>query len=436
MPKPTETPPTDDPKFAVPAGPKGPGPAETGRPAPSRKNGAKALVKAFLVFAVLGALIFGWWHLFRRGTVSTDDAYVQGNIVRVAPLAGGTVVEILADNTQRVKKGDTLIRLDATDAALSLETAKNGLRSACLNLKSLDATKNKLAANVKALESELFLARNDRERGIILAAKNSISAAEMERHEAALEIAGARLAAAKEELASTLSLLGPGPPDAHPSILLAAAAMEEAWLNLARSEIKSPVSGKVAKRTAQLGSRVNSSAPVLMVAADDELWVDANFKESQLRRIKPGMPARVTVDMLGKKTVIRGVVEGLGAGTGSVFSLLPPENATGNWIKVVQRVPVRITLDADDLGDAPLILGLSCRVEIRTDGTTAANVKRRERWNFKTEVLTEDVSGVRALAKEELEACLGTPDGFAGLAETAKTASPSAISGTAGKKFP
>jgi membrane fusion protein (multidrug efflux system) len=299
--------------------------------------------------------------------------------VRVSPLVSGTVVETAADATDLVREGEVLLRLDTADARLALDSAWENLYAQTLNVRSLVSEKARLAANLRSAETALALARSDYERRLKLSPGTSVTKEELERYRLQAELAEAALAAAAAASDSNSSLLGPGPPSEHPSIRLAAASVERAWLALERCEIRSPVTGTVARRAAQLGAQASPQQPVLIIVEEGRVWVDANFKESQLARIRPGMPAKVTADMLGGKVVYPGVVEGVGAGTGSVFSLLPPENATGNWIKVVQRVPVRITLDERALAENPLLLGLSCRVEVDLVGGSGPSPPRRGR---------------------------------------------------------
>jgi membrane fusion protein (multidrug efflux system) len=322
----------------------------------------------------------------------------------------GTVIEILADGTQRVGEGEVLARLDKAEYELALNSSLDALKSACLNLKSLKDTREKLVAAIEAREKELALARSDYQRRLKLKKGSSVTAEERERYRIQAEVAEANLEVSKKELLATESLLGKGPLAEHPSVTKAASDAEAAWLKLKRTDILSPVAGKVARRSAQLGAQVSPSAPIMLVAAEEGVWVDANFKESQLKRIKPGMLARVTVDMVGRKEEFRGVVEGLSAGTGSVFSLLPPENATGNWIKVVQRVPVRVTLDKESLGDSPLILGLSCRVEVLTEEPESVSPRRIGSWRYGTDVLSEDPSEIREEIKKITDYYLGNTE--------------------------
>jgi membrane fusion protein (multidrug efflux system) len=229
---------------------------------------------------------------------------------------------------------------------------------------SLLAQRDRLAALVDMRAGELALNRHNYDRRLRLKPGQSVTAEELERLRDQTAIAEAALAAARHELEVTRRLTGNDSLERRPEVRLAAERLREAWLALDRCEIKSPVAGQVARRTVQVGAQVTPQTPLMLVAPLTQVWVEANFKESQLARIKPGQRARIKVDLYEGRFVHLGRVTGLGAGTGSVFSLLPPENATGNWIKVVQRVPVRIALEPSALAEAPLRLGLSARVEV------------------------------------------------------------------------
>jgi membrane fusion protein (multidrug efflux system) len=304
-----------------------------------------------------------------RGTVSTDDAYTQGNIVRVYPLTSGTVVEILAESTQLVEEGEPLARLDRADARLAVERAEAALASAARAVGSRLRERERLRAAAEGARRQLELSEAYLGRRSRLAPGTSITQEELEDRRIKVDIDRAALAAAEAALRSLESLIGPGPPEDDPAIRQARADLLSAWLALERTEIRSPVAGRVARRQAQLGAQASPASPLMVVVPERGLWVDANFKESQLARVRPGQRAEVEVDMLGGGLALEGVVEGLSPGTGSSFSLLPAENATGNWIKVVQRVPVRIAiLGTEGGGEAPpLLVGLSCRVKVFLD---------------------------------------------------------------------
>jgi len=372
---------------------------------PATAAGRRALARALAFFLALGLLGAGWWWFFSRPFESTDDAYVTGNQVRIAARTSGTVREILADDTVRVRAGQVLARLDPTDAALALAKAKADLATAVRQTASRLAQRDRLAALVEMRTRELTMNRNDYTRRQRLKAGQSVTAEEVERYREQTAIAEAALAAARHELAVTSRLVGDGPLAGQPEVLLVADKVREAWLALDRCEIRSPVAGQVARRTVQVGAQVTPQTPLMVVTPLDQVWVEANFKETQLARVRPGQRARVKVDLYNGQVVHQARVAGLGAGTGSVFSLLPPENATGNWIKVVQRVPVRLKLDPGDLAEAPLRLGLSCRAEVLV--TEEAEPLPEETPFFEAAALTPDLGPL----EEEIAALINANSG-------------------------
>ncbi|MDR2353738.1 MAG: HlyD family efflux transporter periplasmic adaptor subunit [Deltaproteobacteria bacterium] len=355
--------------------------------APDTHKSAKAVLRALIFFLFIGLIIFLWWFFFRKGIVVTDDAYVTGNIIRLSPQTGGTVIEILADTPQTVSEGDVLVRLDRADVEIELAEAWSALKLALQTLTSQVKEKERLEAVILATQSSLELSQADLERRQKLKSGSSITQEELTRYEAQVKINLANLEAARASLEALDLLLGKAPLQSHPTVLERVARLRAAHLKLARTEIKSPVTGKVAKRSVQLGAQVSPGSPILIIVPTEQVWVEANFKESQLKNMHPGQAVKVTVDMYGRNVIYDGVVEGLSAGTGSVFSLLPAENATGNWIKIVQRVPVRISLDVRQLAKHPLILGLSCQVSVNLN--EESNLPENT-WTYHTQSLTVD----------------------------------------------
>jgi len=362
---------------------------------PSRR---RALILVFvLIAAALGGWAF-WWQTVARFYESTENAYVAGNLVEVTPQVAGTVIAIGADDTQRVAAGQMLVRLDRTDAEVALAQAEAGLARAVREARTLYANNLALEANVRLREAELQRTEEFRARRAPLARQGVVSREELETAQSAVAAAQAALAAAREQLAANRVLTDKVKLDDQPSVQLAATRVREAWLALARTEIPAPVAGTVARRSVQVGQRVAPGARLMAVVALDKLWVDANFKEAQLRDMRIGQPARVTADLYGDALEYRGRVAGLAAGTGGAFALLPPQNATGNWIKVVQRVPVRIELDAEQLRAHPLRVGLSMTVEVEvrdTAGTQLAPVAGAGPA-FATQMLAVPAAGAEA----------------------------------------
>ncbi len=359
---------------------------------PAEAGGRRAAVWLAAALALAGVLWAAYWLIFLRGRESTDDAYVAGNQVRVAPRITGTVREILADNTMLVEAGQVLVRLDPTDAALALEKARADLADAARQRSALMAQRDRLAAMVEVREKELFMNQSDYLRRQKLRTGVSVTAEELDHAREQAAIAEANLQAARHELEAARRQLLDTPLADQPTVRQSADRLREAWLTLQRCEIRSPARGWVARRTAQVGTLVTPGTPLMVVVPPEEIWVEANFKEVQLQHLRSGQRATVKADFYGGEVVHQGRVVGLAAGTGGVFSLLPPENATGNWIKVVQRVPVRIGLDPAEVAAAPLKLGLSCLVEVdwRDSGTEAGAAPPPSSPRYETTALDHD----------------------------------------------
>jgi len=356
------------------------------------------LVLLIALFALAGGAWAFWWQTVGRFYESTENAYVAGNVVEVTPQVAGTVIAIGADDTQRVAAGQMLVRLDRTDAEVALAQAEAGLARAVREARTLYANNLALAANVRLREAELRRTEEFLARRVPLARQGVVSREELETAQSAVSAAQAALAAAREQLAANRVLTDKVKLENQPAVLLAAAGVREAWLALARTEIRAPVGGVVARRSVQLGQRVAPGARLMAVVSLERLWVDANFKEAQLRDMRVGQPVRVSADLYGSRVEYRGHVAGLAAGTGGAFALLPPQNATGNWIKVVQRLPVRIELDAGDLRRHPLRIGLSMDVEVDTrdsSGTQLATMAGAGA-GFATQALEVPAAGAEA----------------------------------------
>jgi len=365
-------------------------PAVSSSANPRRKQALTALASVVVV-AGLGWAVYEWAVASRYE--HTDNAYVQGNVIQITPQIGGTVMAILADETDFVKAGQPLVRLDPADARLALEQAEAQLAQTVRQVRQLYTNNGALAAQIALREadvakarSELARANDDLNRRQALVGNGAVSKEELGHAQtqlanakSALAAAQAGVAAAREQLASNQAMTDGTRFEQHPSVLAAAARLREAWLAAQRAALPAPVDGHVAKRSVQLGQRVAAGAPLMSIVPLNQVWVDANFKESQLRQIRLGQPVRLTADLYGKKVAYGGRVAGLGVGTGAAFALLPAQNATGNWIKVVQRVPVRIALDAGQVAEHPLRVGLSMDVRVDVSeqgGKTLAEAPR------------------------------------------------------------
>ncbi|MBI3143739.1 MAG: efflux RND transporter periplasmic adaptor subunit [Pseudogulbenkiania sp.] len=373
---------------------------------PSRQRG---LVLATLVFVLIAAGYGIYWATVLRYQADTDDAYVNGHLVQLTPEIAGTVVSIAADDTDRVNAGQAIVTLEANDARLAFERARNEFIQAVRETRQLVGSQRQQAAQVTLRQSELARAESDLKRRQQLAGSEALSAEELAHARDAVATARAALTVAEEQATSTQALLGNDTLASKPAVARAATRLKEAWLALQRTEVRAPLSGYVARRSVQVGQRVNAGSPLLAIVPLDKVWVDANFKESQLHQIRLGQPVELHADMYGGDVTYHGKVAGLAAGTGSAFSLLPAQNATGNWIKVVQRVPVRIELDTAELKAHPLRVGLSMQAEVNTrkqDGATLADTPRTAPAQA-TRALTPDLAQADVLVAALLAANAG-----------------------------
>ena len=305
-----------------------------------------ALIALTAVFILAGGAAAGWWWLDGRWRTSTDDAYVQGNLVQLTPLIAGTVVRINADET-------------------ALAEAEASLAQTVRRVRELFANSNALRANVELREVELQRARDDLARRTGLPDARAVAEEDLRHAHAGVETAAAALKAAKEQLAASEVLVSRTTVNAHPDVEQAAARLKSAYLAAHRTSVVAPVTGYVAKRGVQVGQRVSAETAMLAIVPLADVWVDANFKETQLEHVRIGQRVALQADLYGGMT-FHGSVVGLAPGTGAAFALLPPQNATGNWIKIVQRLPVRIRLDPHEVGAHPLRVGLSMDVTIDT----------------------------------------------------------------------
>ena len=343
---------------------------------PLKARRLRLLAIATGAFTLLGAAYGVYWAKDLRYLQSTDDAYVSGNVVQITPQVSGTVVAIGADDTQFVKAGQTLVRLDQEDAKVALDQAEAQLAKTVREVRNLFATSAQLQAAVQVRNADLATAQQDFARRQLLGSSGAVSAEELQHARDGLKASQAALVSAEQQLNANRARVDGTTVADHPDVRNAAAAVRSAYLSYARTQLPAPVSGFVARRSVQLGQRVSPGAPLMAVVPLDQVWVDANFKEPQLADIRLGQPVALTADVYGKHVEYHGKVVGFGAGTGSAFALLPAQNATGNWIKVVQRVPVRVALDAHELEEHPLQIGLSMKVNVDTHERDGANLPR------------------------------------------------------------
>jgi membrane fusion protein (multidrug efflux system) len=381
-------------------------------PAPSGANGSKRrkwitiIVMVFLV----GVVGYGLYYaLVLSHHESTDDAYVNGNVVQITSQVAGTVVKIDADDTDFVPSGKVLVQLDTADSKVALAQAESQLAKTVRQVRNLYATSSQMQAAVAVHDAERSKAQDDLNRRERLISSGAVSGEEIQHARDALRSAEAASNAARQQLAAQQALVDRTTVEDHPDVKAAAARLREAYLAYSRTEIPAPVAGYVAKRSVQLGQRVAAGAPLMAVVTLDDVWVDANFKESQLRDMRVGQPVEVTADLYGNKLKYHGKVAGFGAGTGGAFALLPAQNASGNWIKIVQRVPVRVALDRDELKQHPLQVGLSMQAKVDTAG------KEGDRLPKVARNATSDASAVFAsidkAADERVASIIAANDG-------------------------
>lgn len=366
------------------------------------KNAARKVVRwkwirrLAIAVAVIAAVFLLWYFLIGRNHVGTDNAYVNAEMAQVTPLISGQVIAVNVKDTQAVKRGDILVKLDPANARIGVAQAEADLAEARRRFRQTVATSAALSAQVKArgadiaqaqaqltaAQAEFEKARIDLQRRQALAESGAVSGEELTSARNAYSAAQAQLASARASVAQAQStrtsaqgefaandaLVRGSTEDTDPAVRAAKAKLESAYLDLDRTVIRAPVDGVIAKRQIQLGQRVTQGSPIMTVVPLAQVYVDANFKEAQLRRVKIGMPATVKADIYGGSVVFHGKVAGLSGATGSSMALIPAQNATGNWIKVVQRLPVRIELDPKELAENPLRVGLSTEVEIDLSG--------------------------------------------------------------------
>lgn len=340
----------------------------------------RALILLTLLFVIIAVAYGSYWFLVLRHYEETDDAYVAGNQVQIMSQVSGSVTKVWADNTDYIKQGDVLVTLDQTDAQQAFEKAQTQLASSVRQMRQLMINNKQLQANIDIRKTTLAQAQTDLNRRIPLGNANLIGREELQHAKDAVTSAQAALDVAIQQYnANQAMILGTKLED-QPTVRQAATEVRNAWLALQRTKIVSPMSGYVSRRSVQPGAQISPTTPLMAVVPASNLWVDANFKETQLAHMRIGQPVTVVSDIYGDDVKYTGKVVGLDMGTGSAFSLLPAQNATGNWIKVVQRLPVRIELDAKQLAEHPLRIGLSTLVEVNTtnrDGEMLANQTRK-----------------------------------------------------------
>ena len=339
-------------------------PAPASAPANGKRRNILMLIA--VIFIVLGALWAAYWVLVLSKRERTDDAYVNGNKVVISAQISGTVIAVLADDTQLVKAGQALVRMDPVDAQTSLSRTASALAQTVRQVRQERATADQSDSLIETRKLELARAEADLAKREPLLADHAIAPEEVRHARESVDLARAALTQAQSQSLSSHALVDGTQVEDNPSVLQAKAAYRDAWVAAQRNAVVAPVTGYVAERSVQLGQHIQAGQALMTVIPLNSLWVDANFKEVQLRHLRIGQPAQVRSDLYGGTFIFHGHVNGMSAGTGAAFSLLPAQNASGNWIKVVQRVPVRIQIDDGDLVKSPLRVGLSATVTVDT----------------------------------------------------------------------
>ena len=356
--------------------------AETQTPQqPAKKKGKRksTLLLLTLLFIIIAVAYGIYWFIVARHFEETDDAYVAGNQVQIMAQVSGSVTKVWADNTDFVKQGDVLVTLDQTDALQAFEKAKTELAASVRQTRQQMINSKQLQASIEVQRTALSQAQTDLNRRVPLGSANLIGREELQHARDAVASAQAQLDVAIQQYNANQAMILNTALEQQPAVLQAATEVRNAWLALERTKVVSPITGYVSRRAVQPGAQIGTTTPLMAVVPATKLWVDANFKETQLAHMRIGQSATVVSDIYGDEVTYTGKVVGLDMGTGSAFSLLPAQNATGNWIKVVQRLPVRIELDAQQLADHPLRIGLSTLVKVDTtnrDGQVLASQTR------------------------------------------------------------
>jgi len=379
------------------------------QPAKKKKTRKKVLILLALLFVLAGIAWGVYWFLVLRHFQETDDAYVAGNQVQVMAQVSGSVNKVWFDDTDFVKKGDVLVSLDKTDAEQAFEKAQTSLATSVRQTHQLMINAKQYQASIALQQTALAQAEADLKRREPLGASNLIGREELQHSRDAVATAKAQLDVAVQQYNANQAMILNTSLEEQPAVKQAAAELRDAWLALQRTDIRSPMDGYVSRRSVQVGSQISTSTPLMAVVPATNLWIDANFKETQLAGVRIGQDATVVADIYGDDVVYHGKVVGLDMGTGSAFSLLPAQNATGNWIKVVQRLPVRIELNQDDIAKHPLRIGLSTLVKVDTtnkDGSALATSVRQQAA-YSSNALAIDLAPVNQLITDIVRANAG-----------------------------
>ncbi|CAG4889421.1 HlyD family secretion protein [Paraburkholderia saeva] len=394
-------------------------PKEASIAAPGKRKLMLLLLAAAIV--VSGAGWGAYYYTVGRFHESTDDAYVSGNLVQLTPQVSGTVDAVNADDTQIVKQGDPVVTLDNADAKVALANAEAVLGQTVRQVSGLYVNNDFYAATVAQRASDLARAEDDLKRRQAVASTGAVSGEDIAHARDAVNAAQSALDAARQQAEANHALTDRTSIEQHPNVQAAASKVRDAYLSYARNTLPAPVTGYVARRSVQVGQRVGPGTPLMAIVPLNGVWVDANFKEVQLKHMRIGQPVTLTADAYGSAVKYHGRVVGFSAGTGAAFAVLPAQNATGNWIKVVQRLPARIQLDQAELTAHPLRIGLSMDVEVDTHDETGTQLGAAQNTSYRTDVFAE--YGAQADAEIARIIAQNMPEGHVGAAAVLLSAS-------------
>ncbi|EOY8496750.1 multidrug efflux MFS transporter periplasmic adaptor subunit EmrA [Providencia stuartii] len=369
---------------------------ETNQKTKNEKRRKVWMVIASIIIVLLFVAYGAYWFLVLRFQEYTDDAYVSGVQVPIVAQTTGNVTQVNFENTDLVKAGDVLVVLDKTNARLAYEQAKHDLATTVRKTKELYINGDEYQAQIQKNRISLAQAQKDYQRRAALGRSGTISKEDLQHSQEAVQLAQAALDISIQQYNANQALLRNTELRKQPAIQQAADNVRNAWITLQRTEVKSPITGYVSRRNVQVGSQVGPQGSLMAIVPVQPVWVDANFKETQLEKVRIGQPVTLTSDFYGDDIVYTGKVAGLDMGTGSAFSLLPAQNATGNWIKVVQRLPVRVELDPEQVAKYPLRIGLSMNATIDIkdqNGPVLAEVQR-DTPAFESDVLVLKLADV------------------------------------------
>ena len=363
----------------------------------------------FIVLVVIAATWFFYYEVYAKYSEETNDAYVNGDLVVISPQISGTVSKVVVDQGDYVEKGQILISLDSNDTQIALQAAEAKLANSVREVRSLYATADNAKASLEATKVEYNQAISDYKRRQKLAKSGAISQEDLNHYKDLVETTKSQYLASQQALKMAVSLVDNTVLKTHPAIKSAVANLRQVYLNNLRADIVAPISGYVAKRAVQLGSQVQPGTQMMVIVPLHQVWVDANFKESQMRNMRIGQAVILTSDLYGKEVEYKGEIESLGIGTGSAFSLLPAQNASGNWIKIVQRLPVKIRLQKDNLAQYPLRIGLSmlAKVDIEDRNGALLSESPQQEARFDTDVYQNTLQEVDHLVTKILHENVG-----------------------------